>query len=135
MNPELTRSFLQTSKTIAVLGATPNPEKAGFYIPERMHSKGYQIIPVNPTYAGETLWGEKVLGNLSEIDKGVDILNVFRHSETLEGHLGEILALKPRLVWLQSGIINEQFAQTLEKAGIPVVQDACIAVSHRLLVG
>lgn len=135
MKPELTRDLLTSSRTIAVLGATPNPEKAGFYIPQRMHSKGYRIIPINPNYAGQTLWGEKVLENLAQIGETVDILNVFRRSETLQNHLEEILTLKPRLVWLQSGIRDDSFAQSLEKSGIPVVQDACIAVSHRLLVG
>jgi uncharacterized protein len=135
MEAELTRDFLTSSRSIAVLGATPNPDKAGFYIPQRMHSKGYHIIPVNPTYVGETLWGQQVRANLGQVGEPVDILNVFRRPETLEGHLEEILTLKPRLVWLQSGIRNDGFAEKLEAAGIPVVQDACIAVSHRLLVG
>lgn len=135
MQPEDTREFLTGSRTIAVLGATPNPDKAGFYIPQRMHAKGYRIVPVNPTYAGQTLWGERVRASLGEVDEPVDILNVFRRSETLEGHLEEVLALRPRLVWLQSGIRNERFGGALEAAGIPVVQDACLAVSHRLLMG
>lgn len=135
MSPDTLRGHLQTAKTIAVLGASTNPEKAGFYIPERMYSKGYRILPVNPANAGEQMWGETVQPNLKAIAEPVDILNVFRRPEALNSHLEEILHLKPKLVWLQTGIRNDAFAQKLEAAGIPVVQDTCIAVAHRVLLG
>lgn len=135
MNPETLREHLQSAKTIAVLGASTDPEKAGFYIPERMHAKGYRILPVNPNATGQQMWGESVQPNLSGISEPVDILNVFRRPEALHNHLEEILKLKPRLVWLQTGIRNDAFAQKLEAAGIPVVQDTCIAVAHRVLLG
>ncbi len=135
MNQDNLRQHLQTAKTIAVLGASSDPEKAGFYIPDRMHTKGYRILPINPNLAGQQMWGEVVQTNLESITEPVDILNVFRRPETLDKHLAEVLALKPKLVWLQSGIRNDNFAQKLEAAGIPVVQDMCIAVVHRTLLG
>lgn len=128
------REYLKSSKTVAVLGASSDPERAGFYIPQRLSKVGYHIIPVNPNHAGVELWGEKVRGSLSEITEPVDILDVFRRPEALMNHLEEILKLKPRLVWLQSGIRNQAFADKLEAAGIPVVQDACLAVAHRVLL-
>lgn len=128
------RDYLKSAKTVAVLGASSDPERAGFYIPQRLHQVGYRIIPVNPNHGGEELWGEKVRASLSEIAEPVDILDVFRRPEALMGHLDEIVRLKPGLVWLQSGIRNPAFAEKLEAAGIPVVQDACLAVAHRVLL-
>lgn len=128
------REYIKSAKTVAVLGASTDPERAGFYIPARLSKVGYRIIPVNPNHAGEELWGEKVRGDLSEITEPIDILDVFRRPETLMNHLEEILKLKPRLVWLQSGIRNRAFAEKVEAAGIPLVQDACLAVAHRVLL-
>lgn len=135
MNQESIRQHLQEAKTIAVLGASSSPDKAGFYIPERMQHKGYRVIPINPMLAGQVLWDESVRANLGEVSEPIDILNVFRRPEALDQHLAEIMALKPKLVWLQLGIRNQAFADQLEAAGIPVVQDLCIAVVHRALIG
>jgi len=129
------RDYLGSSKTIAVLGASPNHGRAGFYVPEYLNQVGYRVIPVNPGHAGKILWGEKVRAGLAEVGEPIDILNIFRRSETLDAHLEEILALEPRLVWLQLGIRNDAFAQKLEAAGIPVVQDSCLEVVHSALMG
>ncbi|GEM84661.1 CoA-binding protein [Meiothermus hypogaeus] len=129
------REFLLQARTIAVLGAHPNPAKAAFYVPDYLTQSGYSVLPVNPAYAGQELWGRTIVATLSELEPPIDIVNVFRRSEALPGHLEEILAVKPRLVWLQSGIVHEAFAETLRQAGIPVVQDRCLMVVHRQLFG
>jgi len=129
------RAFLLQTRTIAVLGAHPNPAKAAFYVPEYLARKGYTVLPVNPAYAGQMLWGQPVVSRLTDLAVPLDIVEVFRRSEALPDHLEEILAARPKLVWLQSGIANEVFAEALQQAGIQVVQNRCLMVVHRQLMG
>lgn len=129
------RAFLLQTRTIAVLGAHPNPAKAAFYVPEYLARKGYTVLPVNPAYAGQVLWGQPVVSRLTDLAVPLDIVEVFRRSEALPDHLEEILAARPKLVWLQSGIANEAFAEALQQAGIQVVQNRCLMVVHRQLMG
>jgi len=129
------RAFLLQTRTIAVLGAHPNPAKAAFYVPEYLARKGYTVLPVNPAYAGQVLWGQPVVSKLTDLAVPLDIVEVFRRSEALPDHLEEILAVRPKLVWLQSGIANEAFAEALQQAGIQVVQNRCLMVVHRQLMG
>ena len=129
------RAFLAGARCIAVLGAHVDAEKPAHYVPDYLHRKGYRILPVNPLYAGRLLWGEPVRASLAEISEPVDVLDVFRRSAQVADHAGEILALRPGVVWLQSGIRNDTVARTLEDAGIPVVQDRCMMVEHRRLLG
>jgi predicted CoA-binding protein len=129
------RAFLLQTRTIAVLGAHPNPAKAAFYVPEYLAQKGYTVLPVNPAYAGQVLWGQPVVSRLTDLAVPLDIVEVFRRSEALPDHLEEILAARPKLVWLQSGITNEAFAEALQQAGIQVVQNRCLMVVHRQLMG
>lgn len=129
------RAFLAGARRIAVLGAHVDPGKPAHYVPDYLHRKGYRILPANPVYAGRTLWGEPVRASLGEISEPVDVLDVFRRSAQVADHADEILALRPGLVWLQSGIRNDAVARMLEDAGIPVVQDRCLMVEHRRLLG
>lgn len=125
------RDFLHQARTVAVLGANPRPHKPAFYVPDYLHRAGYRILPVNPVYVGAKLWDEPIVSTLTQISGPIDIVDVFRRSEALPDHLGDILAAKPRLVWLQSGIVNDDFAEGLRAAGIEVVQDRCLMVEHR----
>ena len=129
------RAFLAGARRIAVLGAHVDPEKPAHYVPDYLHRKGYRILPANSVYAGRLLWGESVRASLAEISGPVDVLDVFRRSAQVGDHADEILALRPGLVWLQSGIRNDAVASRLEDAGIPVVQDRCLMVEHRRLLG
>ncbi|WP_018467812.1 CoA-binding protein [Calidithermus timidus] len=125
--------YLRQARTIAVLGAHPDPARAAYFVPEYLRRVGYRILPVNPYFAGQELFGESVVAGLEEISVPVDILDIFRPSSALMEHLEAILKLRPGLVWLQSGIRNDAFAQQLEQAGIAVVQDRCLMVMHRSL--
>ena len=129
------RAFLAGARLIAVLGAHVDPEKPAHYVADYLHREGYRILPVNPVYAGRLLWGEPVRASLAEISEPVDVLDVFRRSAQIADHAGEILALRPGVVWLQSGIRNDAVARALEDAGIPVVQDRCLMLEHRRLLG
>ncbi|MCC6522383.1 MAG: CoA-binding protein [Polyangiaceae bacterium] len=125
--------ILAATRCIAVLGAHPDPSRAAFYVPEHMHAHGYRVLPVNPAYAGRELFGAPVRGSLAELGEPVDLVNVFRRSEALPGHLPEILALAPRpgAVWLQLGIRDDAFSAALRAAGIEVVEGHCLMVEHQ----
>lgn len=129
------RSIYQNAQTIAVLGAGTDPEKPNYRVPGYLKEQGYRIIPVNPARKGKQVHGETILSSLGEIKTPVDVLDIFRRPETLPEHLEEILALKPKVVWLQEGIENREFQSRLEAAGITVVADRCMLREHQRLFG
>jgi len=128
------REILEQSKTIAVLGAHDQPQRAAFYVPEYLRQQGYRVLPVNPRLAGLTLFGERVRASLAELGETVDLLDVFRGARHLPAHLDEMLAAKPKVVWFQLGIREDAVAAALTAAGIEVVQDRCTLADHRRLL-
>jgi len=122
---------LAAARTIVALGVSSKSHKAGFYVPDYLHGQGYHVIPVNPRLAGQVMWGQTVRGSLAEVDEEVDMVDVFRRAELLPGHLPELLALGPKLVWFQLGIVHDQVAKALVDAGIDVVQSRCTLADHR----
>jgi uncharacterized protein len=126
---------LEATKRIAVIGVSASPEKPAHYVPEYMLENGYEIVPVNASMAGQDMFGQTVCSSLSEIEGAVDMVDMFRRSEHLDGHLEDILALNPRpkFVWLQLGIRNDEFAAQLEAVGIEVIQDRCLMADHHNL--
>src|SRR5262249_26538850 len=129
------RAMLGAARRIAVLGAHPDPAKPASYVPSYLYERGYHVLPANPVHVGRVLWNEPVRATLAEIGAPIDIVDVFRRGDLLDGHLQDVLAVRPRLVWLQSGIRNDAFARRLETEGILVVQDRCLMVEHRRLLG
>ena len=121
------------AKTIAVLGAHPSTWRPAFYVPDHMHRVGARVLPVNPRFAGQTLWGETVLERVTDVAEPVDMVNIFRRPELIDAHADEVLAMdpRPRSVWLQLGIRNDEAARRLSEAGIEVVQDRCLMVEQR----
>ncbi|MBO8163410.1 MAG: CoA-binding protein [Brevibacillus sp.] len=128
------REILKEARTIAVVGCSNNPERTSYMIAEALQQAGYRIIPVNPTIEGETVLGEKVVGSLTDIREPVDIVNVFRRSEHVLPVAEEAVKIKPKVLWMQLGIVNEEAAQLAEQHGVEVVMDRCIKVDHALLV-
>lgn len=119
--------ILEQVRRIAVLGFTDRPERAGHYVPAYLADQGYTVVGVNPRLAG----CPGVVGRLEEVEPAPDLVLVFRKSEEVPGHLPELLGVRPRYVWLQSGIRHDPTARALEQAGIGVVQDRCMLVEHR----
>jgi predicted CoA-binding protein len=127
------RDMLRQTKTIAVLGIKPetHADQAAHYVAAHMAAAGYDIIPV-PVYYPEVteILGKKVFRKLTEIGRSIDMVNVFRRPGDIPPHVDEILAAKPKFVWFQLGIRNDEAAQKLAEAGIKVVQDRCLMVEQ-----
>jgi uncharacterized protein len=130
------RDLLAATKTIAVLGIKTEAQARApaFYVPRYLLSAGFQVIPVPVYYPDVTqILGQKVYRKLMDVPGEIDLVNVFRRSQDVRPHLEELLAKKPRAVWLQSGIRDDAVAETLAQANIKVVQDRCLMVEHRYL--
>lgn len=129
--------LLKATKTIAVLGIKPESHagQPAFYVPAYMQCAGYDILPV-PVYYPEVteILGEKVYRTLTDIPGHIDLLNVFRRPGDIPQHVDDILATRPKAVWLQLGIRNDEVAEILAKEGIKVIQDLCLMVEHRSLL-
>ena len=129
--------LLRTTKRIAVLGIKPEDHagQPAFYVPSYMKQAGCEIVPV-PVYYPEItkILGEKVYRKLSDIPGEIDMINVFRRSKDVFQHVDAIIEKKPKSVWLQLGIRDDDSAERMAKAGIKVVQDLCLMVEHRALV-
>lgn len=129
--------LLRSTRRIAVLGIKPESHSGqpAFYVPKYMQDTGHEIIPV-PVYYPEVteIMGEKVYRSLAEVPGEIDMVNVFRRSRDVPQHIEAILERKPRSVWLQLGIWNDEAAEAWARAGIKVVQNLCLMVEHRALI-
>ena len=127
---------IRGTKTIAVLGIKPESHSSqpAFYVSNYMQKAGYKIIPV-PVYYPEVtqILGEKVYRKVADIPSEVDMVNVFRRPQDIPQHVDDIIAKKPKSVWFQLGIVNDEAAEKLAAAGIKVIQDKCLMVEHRYL--
>lgn len=126
--------IIRASKRIAVLGIKTEEQSGqpAFYVPEYMKGAGCEVIPVPVYYPDATvILGQKVYRKLADVPGEIDILDVFRRPNDIPQHVDDILAKKPKVVWFQSGIRNDEVAKKLAEAGIKVVQDRCLMVEHR----
>jgi uncharacterized protein len=129
------RELVLGSRRIAVLGikTEAQTDQPAFYVPRYLHDAGLEVIPV-PVYYPQVneILGKRVYRRLLDIPGEVDLVDIFRRSHDINGHVEDILAKKPKAVWFQSGIRNDEAAEALAKAAIKVVQDRCLMVEHRL---
>jgi predicted CoA-binding protein len=125
------KTILTTSKTVAVVGISPKPERASYQVASYLQSAGYRIVPVRPN--GEEILGEKVYGSLNDIPFSVDIVDVFRRPETVPPIAREAVDIGARVLWLQEGVANPEAEATALEAGLAVVSDRCMLKEHRRL--
>jgi len=125
------RQILATIKTIAVVGLSDKLDRPSHTIPAYLQEQGYRIIPVNPTIS-EAL-GEKAYASLRDVPVKVDVVEIFRRSEDVPPIVEDAIAIGAKVVWMQSGIVNEQAALRAEAAGLTVVMDTCMGDTHKLL--
>ena len=127
---ELTR-LLTDATTIAMVGASSDPDKASYGIMQKLQKAGYRVIPVNP-HETEIL-GERSYPSLIDVPERIDIVDVFRRAEDTPGIADEAVTIGARALWLQSGITSEEAAARATKGGLMTVMDTCIGVTHSLL--
>ena len=125
---DLIRDILTNSKTIAMIGASQNPDRDSFRVLGFLLDHGYEVYPINPTAAGEEIFGRKVYASLADLPGPVDIVDVFRRSEAAGEACDEAIAANAKAVWMQIGVINEEGAERARKAGLKVVMDRCPSV-------
>jgi uncharacterized protein len=125
--------ILRSSRRIAVVGLSPKPTRPSHGVARYLQRAGYTIIPVRPT--GREILREPVQPDLRAAAAGgpIDIVDIFRRPEFVPALLDDLLAVRPRLVWMQVGIHDDATARRLEASGIPVVMDRCLAVDHHSL--
>lgn len=131
-NKEEIKSILEGTKTIAVLGLSPDEEKASHRVAKYLQSVGYKIVPVYPKE--DTILGEKVYRSLAEIPFDVDMVDIFRKPNALDA-IADVCIERGdvKYFWSQIGIVNNEAAQKAEDAGMKVVQNHCTMVEHKAL--
>lgn len=126
------KRLLEESKVVAIVGLSGNEQKPSNVVARYLKEAGYRIIPVNP--ATEEIIGEKSYNKLGDIPDTIDIVDVFMRSENVLPIVEEAVKLRPKAIWLQLGIANEDARKLAENAGIFFVQDRCMKQEHTRLV-
>lgn len=131
-------ALVKSLKRVAVLGIKTEAQRgqAAFYVPEYLQGVGVEVVPV-PVYYPEVtqILGQPVFRKVVDVPGAVDLVNVFRRSQDIPPHVDDIIAKRPKAVWFQLGIRNDEAAKKLLAAGIDVVQDKCLLVEHRRFAG
>ena len=122
---EYLRDILSSVKTIAMVGASPDKTKFSYGVLRVLHETGYDMIPINPRPGLIDIRGLKVYPSLKEIDRPVDMVEVFRKPEDLYAIAEEAIAIKAKVLWGQIGVINHDAAKLAEEAGLKVVMNKC----------
>jgi predicted CoA-binding protein len=132
-NDQMMKEILLSAKTIASVGLSSNPEKESFWIVKYLQDQGYRIIPVNPT--ADEILGEKAYPDLESVPEKIDVVQVFRKPEDVPPVVDSAIKVGAQAVWMQEGIVHKEAAQKAREAGLQVVMDACMRVTHRRLIG
>lgn len=134
--------ILSDSKTIAIVGLSNKPDRASYGVAEYLQENGYRVVPVNPSYAGDTILGEKVHASLQEAadalaagGQPIDIVDCFRKSEDIPPIARDAIAVRAGCLWMQLDIENQAAADLARAAGLDVVMNHCIKIEHRSLNG
>ena len=130
-DPDVIRRVVTGARTIAVIGASPDPARPSHGVARYLHAAGLRIFPVNPSI--HTLFGLTAYPTLADVPEPIDIVDVFRRPEHATDIATEAVRLKAGALWLQLGVINEKAARIAADAGLDVIMDRCLAIEHRHL--
>ena len=133
MKEEELKDTLGNCKTVAVVGISPKPDRPSYIVAAYLQSKGYRIIPVNPTT--DEILGETAYPDLGSVPEKIDVVQVFRRSEDVPPVVDDAIRAGAKVVWMQEGIVNEEAARKAREAGLQVVMDTCMRSAHRKLIG
>ena len=132
--------ILKSAKTIAVIGMSNKPERASYEVAGYLQSRGYEILPVNPAYAGQEILGRPVYATLQEAadalakdGRRIDVVDVFRKSEDVPPVAKDAIDVRAGVLWMQLGIENQAAADLARAAGLEVVMNHCMLIEHRKL--
>ncbi|MCA6219872.1 CoA-binding protein [Photorhabdus antumapuensis] len=125
MSDQKIADILKRVKTIALVGASEKTARPSYKVMAYLLEQGYQVIPVSPKLAGQTLLGQRVYAQLADIPQTVDMVDVFRNAEAAYDIAQEAIDIEAKVLWLQLGVINEQAKVLAEGSGLDVVMDRC----------
>lgn len=131
------KDILTRNKTIAVVGVSMNPVRPSYFVARYLGLKGFRVLPVNPMYEGETLFGVRVFAALCDIDEPVDMVDIFRRSDAVLPIVEESLEVFPDLktIWMQIGVEHAEAAAKAEARGVSVIQNKCPKIEYQRLFG
>jgi len=131
------RRILNSVKNIAVVGASPGDNRPSMFVVKYLAERGYRVFPINPGRGGQKIGGEKAYARLADVPEKIDMVDVFRSSESVPPILDEALALsrRPDVFWMQQGVRNDAAAAKAEAAGMKVVMDRCPKIEYGRLSG
>ena len=137
VNDATLRHVLNSVRTIALVGASAKPERPAHMVQRFLQEKGYRVFPVNPGLAGGELLGAPVFARLAEIPEPVDMVDIFRNSAAAGKVVDEALSLvpRPKVIWMQIGVINEEAAERARAAGLTVIMNRCPKIEYARLFG
>ncbi len=130
--------LLQQYRHIAVVGVSADPYRPSHFVAIYMQAEGYDIIPINPRYAGQTILGKRVYASLTEASAAgetIEIVDIFRKPEEVMPIVEEAIQIKAQVVWLQLGIRNDEAGKRVREAGLIFVQDRCVKMEHARFFG
>jgi predicted CoA-binding protein len=129
------RGVLRRTRTIAMVGASPNWNRPSYFVMKYLQRKGYRVIPANPGAVGQEILGEPVVASLANIKEPVDLVDIFRNSEAAGPITDEAIAIGAKTVWMQIGVRNDAAAERAKAAGLDVVMDRCPKIEFSRLCG
>lgn len=131
------KAILRRTKRVALVGVSMNPVRPSYFVARYLWLKGFDIVPVNPGYAGDHLFGQRIVASLSDIDEPVDMVDIFRRSDAVPPIVDEALEVFPDLatIWMQIGVMHANAATKAEARGVTVVQDLCPKMEYQRLFG
>ncbi|MGE0565014.1 MAG: CoA-binding protein [Pseudolabrys sp.] len=126
------RGILNTVKTIAMVGFSPNTSRPSYFVFKYLLERGYRVIPINPGHAGKDVLGQKVYAKLADVPEPIDMVDIFRASQFALPVVEEALALtpKPRVIWMQLTVRDDAAAALAEAAGLKVVMNRCPKIEY-----
>ena len=131
------RDVLKRTKTVAVVGVSATPVRPSYFVARYLSLKGFTVIPVNPVYAGQTLFGTTTVGALGDITAQVDMVDIFRRSDAVPEIVDEALEVLPHLktIWMQIGVSHAEAAAKARAKGVTVIQNRCPKIEYQRLFG
>jgi len=129
--------ILNTVKTVAMVGASPNDVRPSYFVLKYLLAKGFSVFPINPGHAGKEILGRTVYASLADLPQPVDMVDIFRASSAVPGIVDQVLKLDPlpKVLWMQLGVRHDEAATRAEAAGIRVVMNRCPKIEYGKLSG